>query len=464
MNIRQKILDMRWVEPALTLLVAVTICHTIWYLLTYHHLPQPFFYEPGDAWMDWFNTAYWAHDEGTYDTWNTVYPPLSFVFLKMVSIGSCYVNSEGWPSRDCDWVGAWVMNGWCVLNAIIFYLTYRKHDRRTAIYRAFILSFGMPMGDAWERGNIILVCFTCFVLAHGPLLKSAKLKWVLAGLAINFKVYLIASIVPYMLRRRWRWFEGSLAATIIIYAATWGLLGRGSPIVLYHNIVNFSTGFNATGFLDVWYAATYQPVISLLSGMSSFPVMAILGSDRIELMMIVMPALTRLVQATIVFATFAAWLRPEATTTYRLIGLLVGLAIVSSEPGGYTTVIMIMMTLFEPWKGFGRRVAIVSCYILSLQYDIYIDPLNPQLKTGFLDNQPIIYQYWITLGPFLRPGFVMLIPFALSCVTIREVWLDIRNQGWRDRFRFRFDLPLFARGGRAPLPGEIDQEPGARPA
>jgi len=447
MKLGLKMAENRWVEPILAALVLLTICHTIWHLVTYHYLPQPFFYEPGDAWMDWFNTAYWARDEGTYDVWGTVYPPLSFVFFKLVGIGACYPGAEGLDSRDCDWVGAIVMNAWCLLNALIFWKTYRKHDRSTALYRAFILAFGMPMADAWERGNVIIVCFTCFILAHGPLLKSAKLKWLLAGLAVNFKVYLIASIVPYVLRRRWRWFEGALASVILIYVVTWGLLGRGNPVTLYENIVIFSQPMQATSFLDVWFAATYQPVISLLNGMSTFPVMAILGSDRTEILIFLLPLITHIVQATIVLAAAAAWLRPEVVPMYRLVGLITSLAIITSEPGGYTAVIVLMMALFERWEGIGRRIAIICCYILSLQYDIYIDPLNPQLKAGFLGGQPVLYQYWVTVGPFLRPGLIMLIPFSLACVTLRAVWLDIRAQGWRNRYRFRYDAPLLTEGG-----------------
>ena len=372
--------------------------------------------------------------------------------MRLVSVSSCYGNALGLaPSlelRDCDWAGALFLNLWCFVNFIIFWKTYHKHDRNTAFYRAFVLAFGMPMGDAWERGNIILVCFTCFILAHGPLLKSARLKWLLAGLAVNFKVYLIASIAPYVLRRRWRWFEGALAAVVLVYVITWGILGRGDIVSLYQNIVLFSEPMQATSFLDIWYAATYQPIMTLLNGMSIFPVMDVLGSRQVEAMMFLLPLATRLVQVTIVAAMVMTYFRPEVISTYRLINLFTSLAIITSEPGGYTTVIVAMMTLFERWEGVGRRIAIISCYILCIQYDIFIDPLAPRASPGFLNAKPVIYQYWVTAGPFIRPGVIMLIAFSLACVTIRTVWIDIRTQGWKGRHRYRFDAPILANGGR----------------
>jgi len=57
--------------------------------------------------------------------------------------------------------------------------------------------------------------------------------------------------------------------------------------------------------------------------------------------------------------------------------------------------------------------------------------------------------FYVMLGPFFRPLIVLSVPFALSLVTLREVWKDIREQGWRLRWRFRNDAPLLVGDGAA---------------
>ena len=438
----------RWLEPLLTLAVLAGGIYAIGCLLVNGYLPQPFFYQAFDVWMDWFNTAFWSHNPGAYDSWSTLYPPLSFIYLKFLTLPHCYVANEGWPSRDCDWYGALTMHGWYVLNIFLIAKTYLKVDRSTALCRSVVLAAGMPMLDGLERGNLILPCFTCFLLACGPLLNSARLRWIAAGLAVNFKIYLISSIFAYLVKRRWRWFEGALIATVMIYVITWGLLGSGTPMELYRNLADWNDHLNsAQTMLDLWYATTYQPVISLLTG-SVFPIVEVLGSGRAEVFGTVLPLAVHGVQLIIVLAAVATWLRPEVVPTYRIVNVCGCLAMITSEAGGYVQTLIVFLTFFERWRGSGAKIAIIACYVLSIPGDIYIDPIYPTLNGGFLNTGPIFYAYWITYGPFLRPAVVLVIPLALSCVIIRDVWLDIRAQGWRDRWRFRHDFPLFANGGR----------------
>ena len=44
------------------------------------YLPQPFFHDKGDTFMDFYHPYYWADDDGRYTLWKSVYPPLIFCF------------------------------------------------------------------------------------------------------------------------------------------------------------------------------------------------------------------------------------------------------------------------------------------------------------------------------------------------------------------------------------------------
>ncbi|KQS03396.1 hypothetical protein ASG11_03250 [Sphingomonas sp. Leaf357] len=438
------------------LAVAALLVRALWWLYAYGQLPQPFFYEPSDSFMDWFNTAYWAHDKGAYDSWRTIYPPLSFVVIRLLGKAGCYVGAEGLPARDCDWVGLVALHAIFVLNIVLIAMSYLKIDRRTALPRSFALATGMPMMFALERGNILLLCFTAMLLAYGPLLRSTRLRWMFAGAAVNFKVYLIAAIAAQALKRRWLWVEGALLSTVIIYLLSYGILGAGTPREIVTNITDYSSGFIASQVLDIWYSVTYQPLISLLQG-ETFPTTAVIGSRTVEIGLVVVPLLTLFGQVSVIVGVIATWLRPEVVPAYRVAFFGTVLALISSEAGGYTETMVILFVFMEPWRGIGRPLAILCCYILCLPGDIAIGYIPPIIRDSFLVGHSVEVQFSIGLGMFLRPGLMILIAIFLSATTVRDVWVDIRAQGWKNRWRYRRDWPLLP-GIQRPIPVSATSE------
>src|SRR5436190_16420267 len=216
--------------------IIAAMAYSLWHLAVHHYLPQPFFYDLGDTWMDWFNPAFWAHQPGAYDTYKTIYPPLSFVLLKALTYGPCYVGNEGGWSRDCDLYGTISL---FLVYAIDIYLTAKvliKVDRRTAFPRTVAIAIGLPMIWAFDRGNLVLIAYMSLLLAYGPLVRSARLRWVFAAMAVNLKVYLIGTIFAQLIHRRWRWVEGAILTTVAVYLVTYILMGEGSPVEIYRNI------------------------------------------------------------------------------------------------------------------------------------------------------------------------------------------------------------------------------------
>ncbi|RYZ83351.1 MAG: hypothetical protein EOP06_20150, partial [Proteobacteria bacterium] len=201
------------VETLAATAIAVGLVYCTWHFFYYYYLPQPFFYEPADIFADWFNTAYWARDPGTYDVWKTLYPPISFVFLRIFGIDSCYPKlrpyltqdlSPGLAARECDWIGLAALAIIFFVNLFLIYRVFRRWDRKTAVQRTICLGLGLPMLDGLERGNLVLVSFMLLLLAFAPLVRSAWVRWLCAGAMVNFKVYLIAPILALLLKRRWQ--------------------------------------------------------------------------------------------------------------------------------------------------------------------------------------------------------------------------------------------------------------------
>ncbi len=420
----------RWLEPLLALAVLAALAWALIHLYLYRYLPQPYFYEPQDIYMDWFNTAYWSHNEGAYDSWLTIYPPISFVVLKVLTWGQCYASAEGYSSRDCDVFGHITLHAVFLLNLFLIARTFWKIDRRTAIPRTIALGLGLPMTYGLERGNLILLTFTCVLLAYGPLIRSARARWFFAAMAVNFKVYLIGTLFAQLLKRRWRWFEGAALTTAIVYLVSYAILGAGTPAEIYRNISDFSGLYQAVTVLDLWYAGTYKPLVSLLTG-STFPIISVVGSRWAELGAVVLPLSIHLVQALIAVAAACAAFRPQVIPMHRLVFLSIAMALITSEAGGYTQILLILFVFMERWRGLGRPVAIVIAYVLCIAADIPIDRVPPVTRDSYLGGGWVIAEYNVGLGPFVRPLLILVMAASLASVCIRDVLAQLKSEGWR---------------------------------
>ena len=425
------------VERCLTIPVAIGLAYSLIFLGLYGYLPPPYFYEPSGTFMDFSAPATFAYQGGAYDSFQTIYPPLSFVLLKLVSWGPCYAFNPSEEARNCDAYGITWLFLIYLINTVLIWRTFRKLDRRTAFPRTFALCAGLSMTYALERGNVLLFAFTCLILAYGPLLRSARLRWIFAGLAVNFKVYLIGTIFAQLLRHRWRWFEGALVASVIIYLITFAIYGEGSPREIYHNVTAYAGAFQQASLLEFWYPSSLQPIRLLLQGDTQFPVMTALGSNFISVASLVVRALILATTLSILVAAAASWWRPATVPMHRLILLSIGIAVINSEAGGYTQMILIFFVFMEKWRGFGRVAAIVMAYILCVALDFPIERVPPVVRDSYLGGREVIAEYSVGIGTLMRPVLIHLMLFSLSLVTIRDVWADARRNGWRSLLLWR---------------------------
>lgn len=416
-------------ERAFALAILAALAGNLWFLWTAGYLPPPFFVDTADTYMDWFNTAWWARDQGTYDVWRSIYPPLSFVFLRIASAGQCY-SGDPFAARDCDWLGAATLWAFWAIDLALIAAIFRRTDRATAWPRTLALGFGLPMLFGLERGNLAVVALAPFMLAFGPLLRPARARWLAAAVAINFKPYLLVTLFPALLRRRWRWFEGATLATLIVYALSWGLLGRGTPGELVRNSLRFAQAIKPmVAWKDVFAASSYNVLGGWLGG--ALPLLPVTGSRAVEAGAALAALLPHAGQAMIAAAAFAAWLRPGALPAHRMTTLALLFALITNEAGLYALVFFLYLLFQERWAGPGRITALVCGYLICLPWDITLAPLFGLVQHSWLGAAPVTVDDALTLGPLLRPGLVIACAVALSCATIAAVWRAVRGQGAR---------------------------------
>ena len=425
------------IEWLLTIPVAIGLIYCLTHLAIYGYLPPPYFLVASDTFMDFFTPAMFAHQGGAYDAYQSIYPPLSFVVLKFVSWGPCYPFNAGVEARSCDTYGLTSLIIIYLLNTALIARTFWKIDRSTAIPRTFALCAGLTTTYALERGNVLLFCFTCVILAYGPLLRSARLRWLFAGLSVNFKLYLIGAIFAQLLKQRWRWFEGALLATAVVYLISYAILGEGSPREIYTNINAYAGGFKVGDLQYLWYPSSLQPLSLLLSGDAASPIVNLLGSHTVELGLAIIQLLVAATIIAVFAAAAAAWFRPGVVPLHRLILLSMGVAFIYSEVGGYTQMLLLFFIFMEKWRGVGRPAAIVMAYVLSFALDYPISQVPTMVSDSYFAGRMVITEYSIGVGIILRPMLVHFILMILSFVTIRDVWADARANGWQSPLPWR---------------------------
>ncbi|MHA6769992.1 hypothetical protein [Sphingobium ummariense] len=443
----------RWhlaIEYAFVLGIFAALAHITWYFIEYGYLRQPFFYEPSGTWMDWFSLSRYGHQSGAYDVELTIYPPLSFVLMKIFSIKQCYDNNFSEQVRYCDWLGIVGLCGFYVLAVILAFLHFRKVDKFTWIPRSIAVAFGFPMLYGFERGNLVFIAFSFYVLAYGPLVHSARLRWLAAGAVVNLKVYMIAAVLAPLAKRRWMPVEGALLSTLGIYLASWFIIGEGSPTQIVRNLVNYSSGFGAQRLLDMWFASSLVPVRTLMQ--SEFPLFTVFSSTQVDGIYLFATGLTYVTQGLAVAAVAATFLRPEVVPNHRVILFGAIVALSAKEAGGYTGLFLLMSIFMERWRGWARPTAIILAYTVCIPDDLIIQAgFPPLVRDSFLGGREVAAQFGIGALSLIRPVLMFMACNCLAALTIKDVWKDIRHQGWQDRWRFRRDWPL--------LPGILRPRP-----
>ena len=405
-------------EALLALAVVASAGWTLHVLLDVGYLPQPFVFDTNDTFMDWFNTAYWANNRGIYDVWRSIYPPLSFVFLDATSLPGCYLQSSFY-ARYCDWLARSTIYAFYVIDVVLAWVCFRRLDRRTAPMRTLAIALGLPMLFTLERGNLILVAFAFFMIAHGPVTVSKPWRRFAAAVTINFKPYLVLPMFAHALKRDWRTLEMAGIATIALYLVTLALVGAGTPAELSSNTANWVVFQGGQVWNEVNYSTSYAPLLMFRT--LDIPLLQFVPSRLIETIEFLVPIVIRAGQMLALAALAAAWLQPKALPEHRIAAILLGAYLVTQSPGGYTQLFLIFLVLMEPWKGAGPVTAIACAYLLCLVGDWPLATVLDVTGVSWLGERTVTASFGLTAGHFIRPGLIVIMVGALSLDSIARV-------------------------------------------
>lgn len=412
-------------ELALLLLVLGSFVSLVRSFLATGYLPQPFIWDPQDTFMDWFNTAYWANHWGAYSVWRSIYPPLSFVVLRMFTISSCYVTSS-FAARDCDWLSIAAILASYGAAIAVSYLALRRNDPRTAVMRTLALALGYRSLYALERGQLLIMCYIAMVIAFGFFATSRPVRAIAAGLMINFKPYMLVTTLAWAIRRDWRQLELAAVSTLVIYLATWAIVGGGSIAELLDNTLNWITFTGGDVVGEIYYSTSFNGLFGVIDR-GAFPILRYFRSDTYEQFRFVMKMAMAVAQLTGAVALFLAWLQPRAVPITRLACIALLISLTNRSPGGYTEMFLMFLVFMEPWRGFARIASITIIYLNALSVDWQISTLPVVHTTAWLSGKAVSAQFGIAVGQFTHPVGLLLVLLLLSLETIREATLAYRQ-------------------------------------
>jgi hypothetical protein len=414
---------MEWLFAAAILLSITGLVRDV---MTDGYLPGPFLYAKSDTFMDWYNPAYWANNPGAYSEWSSVYPPFAFLFLKIFTRSSCYAESP-YLGRDCDPQGYVIITLFTIVNFILAWRAYHKINRITAVPRAIAVGLGLPVLYAWERANLIVPCFTAFILAYGNILRSARLRALFAAISFNFKTYVILAVAGRFMRRDWVWLEWCGLFIMVVYGASFVIFGAGDPITLAHNMLGFThTPDNNVTWDVIDFTTTYNALLTVLK--SPLPILAFVGSAPIEAAERAVPLLIGTgAVGVLACLAYAIW-RPMTCSRARVSALTLLLFMsISLVPGGYSAEFALFFVFFERWRGPGRIFALMGAYLWCIPVDMRLVTLTREINFSFLSQRAALTEHGLLIGQLLRPGLMLLIEYALVWASASDIFRDLWN-------------------------------------
>ena len=254
--------------------------YVIFNYIDFGYLPAPFFYDPQDTFMDYFNTNYWAH-HSMYEEWKTIYTPVVFLISRLFTDYSCSneLNQGAVEYRLC----AYSSINYLFMLYFLGVAFCAGYVAKISTYKywtvLFALLLSLPGLFALERGNYIIICFT--ILSLTLHLRSQTFRNFLYALLVCLKQYLL----PILFVTSSGNFVKSVflrVTMVLIMFFTSGWLISRDYWLLFENMFQYS-GFNydisviekiyyVTSFISYAKILDYLQVINLAVAVMLFQV------------------------------------------------------------------------------------------------------------------------------------------------------------------------------------------------
>lgn len=374
----------------------------IYYLFFLHangYLPPPFFFDGSNTFMDLFNPMYWVYDDGRYTDWKSVYPPLSFIVLKLLNV--FFLGSTDGDPEFLRENSPILIAGYCFIYLVlpVFILRTKiwiRYTLRQKLLIYFAIIFSTPMLFALERGNLIIFCpiILAFVLSKG------LVRCLSIAVLINFKPYFVLLTFFYLIRRRWKWL-----ALCIVFS---GLICLESGLLVDKNFLQFITNmfeFSNASIFSLREVMVMPSSISAFSYVFRNPDAEMFASTLLGYGIPISADGIESVKWLVILSSFAILVIKAPLTKDSEIILVLSVVItnLSNNVGGYSLIFYIpLIPVFITMKYKKTYVTILS--LMSVPLD-FISLLGYYAGEGysFISNSYVRINWTLGLGSVVRP-------------------------------------------------------------
>lgn len=400
----------------------IAFLYYIDYLIENAYLPTPFFFDKSNTFMDFFNVLHWAYEGGRYTDWGSVYPPLSFIVVRMINFWFSGGNGGAEFVRESS--GYIILCGcaaYLIMPAILLKINYwRFFSNKEKILLYFTIVLSAPMLFVLERGNLILLA--PIVLAYA-LAKIGFSRAACVALLINIKPYFVILAVYYVVRRNWKGFFVCTALSGVIFIIT-GLALDNNFLSLFKNLFSFS---QESAIFSMWEVTAFTSSVSVFSYVLSLPEGIWVASKFLEPYGIkALAIIIELVKWSVIAASLAIiFMRANVLKDMEILSLCV--VIISNmgiSAGGYTLVLYIpLIPVFTKMRKSFIYISLL--FIIACPLDII--PLSSQNigeQYSYIGDVVVDVNWTLGLGSVVRPLANILL---LSVLFYEFLWRKTNN-------------------------------------
>ncbi len=400
-------------------LVALGCCYV--FFLKHGYLPAPYVLDKNDTFMDFFHPLFWSIHEGRYSEWNSVYPSLNFILLKVINrlIGSGEQFADAFSLRDSE-------RGFELVLLIIFFtlpLTAFFSDawnllsklQRLLIYLIFVTS--TPFLFCLERGNLIIL--TLPLIAHSYS-KNGLPRAISIALMVNIKPYFLFLFLIYVFKRQWKELIQALTITGLLFFLSGIILLDSEFLLIFSNLITHS---KATELFSV------PELLSLPSSLTVFNRIldsVIFHDSHLPISLVFLSRLVLIINmGSLGLCAGILWLANKRISDNHLFAaIFIMLTNINCNIGGYSLIFYFaLIPIFLRLK-YSKYYLFILC-ILSLPLDFFILFKAPISSAyfSFLLGDHVFVNWEVGIGSFLRPSANLLLCWLLTF----EVWKDFSS-------------------------------------
>jgi hypothetical protein len=381
------------------------ILYLYYFLNLNGYLPAPFFYLKQDTFMDFYNPLSWLNTNQIYSDIGSVYPPLNFLILKLLTLFSEKDNSS--PILPLEIRNLWGKD--IIFIIFLYYITILISFQMRIWQRLILvdrLSLGvmvlasLPLLYAIERGNLIILCvlfLTLYISTENDILKTIYIS-----LLINLKPYFFIIYLLELSRKNTYLKFTVPLISLLIYLISGTILDEDYYLMPF-NILGFGVSSSLFSAMDI---INFPSTVLALSSLTKLiPIF--------DLFSIIM-YLLKVILYFYLFKLIRIFFQKKLNDTDFMIGMIIIITNVSISVGGYCILFYIplipIIFKYEEYKNL--RYLLLLFFIGMLGFiPIYNFDIGSQFS--YLSQSNVMVNLKLALGSILNPvvNFIILLKF-----------------------------------------------------